>query len=130
MITRLASDHDQTLALVERVRDVADELDGDPGPAIALLDDLDTVLLPHERQEEAELIPALTRITGSPDAVGALSRSHAEIEHHVGMLHRLLDDPDPEMTTDLRRTLYSLYGVLRLHNAMEEEGAFSLVERQ
>ena len=43
---------------------------------------------------------------------------------------QLLDDPDPEMTTDLRRTLYSLYGVLRLHNAMEEEGAFSLVERQ
>jgi heavy metal translocating P-type ATPase len=129
VIARLASDHDQTLALVERVRDVADELDSDHRPAIALLTDLDNVLLPHERQEEAELIPALTRITGSPDAVGALSRSHAEIEHHVAVLHRLLDDPDPEMTTDLRRTLYSLYGVLRLHNAMEEEGAFSLVER-
>ena len=128
VIARLASDHEQTLGLVERVRDVADELDTDPTPAIALLTELDTVLLPHERQEEAELIPALTRITGSPDAVGALSRSHAEIEHHVALLHRLLDDPDPELTTDLRRTLYSLYGVLRLHNAMEEEGAFSLVE--
>ncbi len=27
----------------------------------------------------------------------------------------------------LRRLLYGLYGVLRLHNAQEEEGAFSLI---
>jgi hypothetical protein len=45
-------------------------------------------------------------------------------------LHRLLDgrDADDELLTDLRRTLYGLYGVLRLHNAMEEESAFSLLE--
>lgn len=128
VLSRLGADHQETLALVERVREVADDLDADITPAISLLKDLDTVLLPHERQEEAELIPAVTRMTGSPDAAGALSRSHAEIEHHVAALHRLLDDPDTDVITDLRRTLYSLYGVLRLHNAMEEEGAFSLTE--
>lgn len=55
--------------------------------------------------------------------MGALSRSHAEIEHHVAALHRLLGEEqvDAETITDLRRTLYELYGVLRLHNAMEEE---------
>ena len=92
--------------------------------------DLDGTLLPHERAEERELVPALARITGNADAAGALSRSHAEIEHHVAGLHRLLDelDGDAETVTDVRRTLYGLYGVLRLHNALEEENAFALIE--
>ena len=33
----------------------------------------------------------------------------------------------PEDVIELRRLLYGLYAVLRLHNAQEEEGAFSLV---
>lgn len=130
VLTRLAMDHRQTLALVEQVRDVADGLDEDltlETPK-ALLADLDTVLLPHERRDEAELVPALIRVTGNPEAVAALSRSHAEIEHHVAQLHRLLDEPDGDTITDLRRTLYGLYGVLHLHNALEEETAFTLVK--
>ena len=35
--------------------------------------------------------------------------------------------PGPEDVIELRRLLYGLYAVLRLHNAQEEEGAFSLV---
>lgn len=132
VLARLADEHRSTLGLVESVRDVADALDeeGSLQPARDLLLELDTVLLPHERQEEKELVPALERITGGADAVGALSRSHAEIEHHVAALHRLLDRPDSdaEVVIDLRRTLYGLYGVLRLHNAMEEESAFALLE--
>ena len=132
VLSRLADDHRATLALVEQVRDVADGLEdgADLAPARALLDDLDTKLLPHERSEERELVPALARITGNADAAGALSRSHAEIEHHVAGLHRLLDelDGDDETVTDVRRTLYGLYGVLRLHNALEEENAFALID--
>ena len=33
----------------------------------------------------------------------------------------------PEDVVELRRLLYGLYAVLRLHNAQEEESAFSLV---
>ena len=33
----------------------------------------------------------------------------------------------PEDVIELRRLLYGLYAVLRLHNAQEEEGTFSLV---
>ncbi|MCU0277478.1 MAG: heavy metal translocating P-type ATPase [Candidatus Nanopelagicales bacterium] len=130
VLSRLADDHRETLALVEKVRDVADELEdhGSLLPTFNLLTEIDQVLLPHERQEEAELVPALVRITGSSEAVGALSRSHAEIEHHVAMLRRSLAEPDEHTVTDVRRTLYSLYGVLRLHNALEEESAFSLIE--
>lgn len=61
----------------------------------------------------------------------ALSRTHAEIEHQASRLRRLLDELDddaqPEDVIELRRLLYGLYGVLRLHNAQEEEGAFSLL---
>ncbi len=130
ILARLAEDHRQTLPLVERVRDVADELEdeGSLTPTRGLLDEIDNVLVPHERQEEAELVPALIRITGNAEAVGALTRSHAEIEHHVAALHRLLQDPDEQTVIDVRRTLYSLYGVLRLHNALEEESAFALIE--
>lgn len=133
VLRRLAEDHQETLSLVEQVRETADALEdeGSVEPARRLLCELDTTLLPHERDEEAELIPALSRITGSPDAAGALSRSHAEIEHHVASLHRLLDDlqTDADTVTDVRRTLYGLYGVLRLHNALEEETAFALIDK-
>ena len=62
-----------------------------------------------------------------------MSRTHAEIEHQVSRLQpaaaRRSDDDaaQPEDVVELRRLLYGLYAVLRLHNAQEEEGAFSLV---
>ena len=61
-----------------------------------------------------------------------MSRTHAEIEHQVKKLRRLLagldsDTTQPEDVVELRRLLYGLYAVLRLHNAQEEESAFSLV---
>ncbi len=66
--------------------------------------------------------------------MAALSRTHAEIEHQVHRLHRLLEsisaDPDESITAEdvveLRRMLYGLYAVLKFHNAQEDEGAFSL----
>jgi hypothetical protein len=37
------------------------------------------------------------------------------------------DQAEAEDVTDVRRLLYGLDAILRLHNAQEEEGAFSLV---
>lgn len=135
---RLRSEHDAVLAVVEQIRGVADGLtthDPDLGPARALLVRLETELVPHERADEELLVPIVARALGGTDATAALSRTHAEIEHQVSRLHRLLGtlDPDgvlPEDVVELRRLLYGLYAVLRLHNAQEEEGAFSLVPTQ
>jgi hypothetical protein len=74
----------------------------------------------------------VARALGGSDPTGALSRTHAEIEHQTGRLRRVLDEigdarPEPEDLVELRRLLYGLYAVLRLHNVQEEEGAFSLV---
>jgi heavy metal translocating P-type ATPase len=128
---RLYAEHRAVRPVVEQVRAVADALDGELEPVRGLLDRLETDLLPHERAEEAELLPIMARALGGADPTGALSRTHAEIEHQTGRLRRILDDLDtdaePEDIVELRRLLYGLYAILRLHNAQEEEGAFSLV---
>jgi heavy metal translocating P-type ATPase len=131
----LRMQHDAMLVVVEQIRSVADTLsthDSDLVPAHALLDRLERELLPHERADEALLVPLVARALGGTDATASLSRTHAEIEHQVSRLRRLLHDLDndtvqPEDVVELRRLLYGLYAVLRLHNAQEEEGAFSLV---
>ncbi len=132
---RLRADHDAVLPAVERIRTVADALSSeapDLAPAQDLLESLETVLVPHEREEELLLVPLVSRTLGGTESTAALSRTHAEIEHQVGRLRRLLGDIDAEGApvedvVELRRLLYGLYAVLRLHNAQEEEGAFALV---
>ncbi|MEO7058904.1 MAG: heavy metal translocating P-type ATPase [Lapillicoccus sp.] len=128
---RLRSQHDATLPLIEQIRSVADDLssdDCDLGPVRALLGRLQGELLPHERADERLLVPLVDRVLGSTDATTALSRTHAEIEHQVSRFSRLLRALDgertqPEDAIELRRLLYGLYAVLRLHNAQEEGGA-------
>ena len=124
--------------IVDQVRTVADELDAPPvdlGPAQRLLVRLESELLPHELAEERELYPVVAKILGGADPMGALSRTHAEIEHQIHRLRRLIDDigdasPEPDDVIELRGLLYGLYAVLRLHNSQEEEGAFSLIAGQ
>ncbi|WP_205328576.1 heavy metal translocating P-type ATPase [Glycomyces sp. YM15] len=130
---RLYEQHTALSPLIEQVRAVADDLSGSR-PDLArlreLLDRLEHDLLPHERAEEEQLLPIITRALG-PDPTGALSRTHAEIEHQVRRLRRgvdgIGDEPEPDELTDLRAGLYGLHAIMRLHNAQEEENAFSLL---
>jgi heavy metal translocating P-type ATPase len=128
---RLYAQHQSVRPIVEQVRAVADTLnrpDRDLEPVRALLGRLQNDLLPHERAEEAELVPILAKTLGGADPTGAISRTHAEIEHYIRRLNRTLDGAtDPDNIADLHRLLYGLYAILRLHNAQEEEAAFSLV---
>ena len=128
------AEHDAVLPLNEQIRSVADALsrhDGDLGPVRALLGRLEGELLPHERPRRSYWSRWWTGPWAARDATAAMSRTHAEIEHQVTRLQRLLNglDPgntEPEDVVELRRLLYGLYAVLRLHDAQEEEGAFSV----
>jgi heavy metal translocating P-type ATPase len=131
---RLRAEHDAVLPDVEQIRAVADGLTDDAPdlrPVRDLVARLETTLVPHERAEEQLLVPLVGRALGGHDVTAALSRTHAEIEHQVSLLRRIVDGaPDPphrEDSVELRRLLYGLYAVVRLHNAQEEEGAFTLV---
>jgi hypothetical protein len=130
----LRAQHEASLAVVEEIRAVADRISThtpDLAPVRRLRDRLHTELLTHERADEDQLVPLVARVLGNP-ATYALTRTHAEIAHQVGRLDRLLADiPDegaqPEDMVEVRRLLYGLYGVLRLHNAQEDETAHSLL---
>ncbi len=135
---RLKAEHDAVLDVVEQVRAVADALSWPRCELAAvrhLCERLELELVPHEQAEEKLLVPLVARALGGFTATAGISRTHVEIEHQVGRLRRLLDELDDERVTsedviEIRRLLYGLYGVLRLHNAQEEEGAFSLLPAQ
>ena len=136
LLARSAQEHEAVRPIADRIRATADALDDgsteDPlAPVRELLVDLEGELLEHERHEEQELLPEMARTLGGLDPVGVLSRTHAEIEHLVRRLRRIVSAPDlaaGDAVAEARRTMYVLYGVLQLHNAQEDEGLYSLIE--
>jgi heavy metal translocating P-type ATPase len=129
-------EHGGVVAVADRARAVADRLGTvTAGEALRDLRDLQRqlmeVVLPHESAEDRELYPSLDRAIGGANPTGPMSRGHAEIAHEVRRLGRLLDEIgseqlDEDDVTDLRRLLYGLAAVLRLHTAQEEESYLSL----
>lgn len=70
---------------------------------------------------------------GGADPVGPMNREHVEIRRLAGMLSRLVEElpeagPSEADLRDLRRVLYGLHAVLRLHFAQEDESYLSLFE--
>jgi iron-sulfur cluster repair protein YtfE (RIC family) len=132
-LVRIQREHDALTATVDRIADVADRLDGAPedlGAVRDLVAELETTLLPHERADEQRLAPLLVKRLGSPEAVTALHTAHAEIDQEVARLRRLVDDVDasgaePSDRRELRRLLYEIHAVLRLHNSQETESVCS-----
>jgi heavy metal translocating P-type ATPase len=130
--------HRQLLPVIDRVRQVADRL-GHVPPAVARqeLDELrgllEDRLLPHEAADDAALYPLVAKVIGGADPVGPMSRAHVEIRRLAGMLSRLVEElpesgPTPADVRDLRRVLYGLHAILRLHFAQEDESFLSLFE--
>jgi soluble P-type ATPase len=83
-------------------------------------------LLPHQREEERALYPEAAARLGGQDPMAPLVRMHAEIEalaERVAVLLRLAAQPDGWTTAapELRRTLFALEALLRLHLSVEEE---------
>ena len=67
--------------------------------------------------------------------MGGMSRAHLEISHLSRLFGQLLEDlpaegPTPEDLMDLRRVLYGLHAILRLHFAQEEEAYSWLAAEQ
>ena len=135
---RFSAEHRELRPELDQLRVVADDLGArDP---VDVLDEvrrvhrfLDEDLLPHEQAEDSALYPAVARALGGTDPTGAMSRGHVEIAHQVNRLGRLLDEisvdgPDEDDLIEMRRLLYGLHAILRLHFAQEDEGYLSLAE--
>ncbi|MFL5736606.1 MAG: heavy metal translocating P-type ATPase [Actinomycetota bacterium] len=133
---RFRVEHREFLPEMNRIRAVADRLDRmPPSEALAELELVRVFLLErlvrHEEEEEAEVYPVVAKLMGGEDPMATMSRAHLEISHLTRLFTQLLEDlppggPGPEDLPDLRRVLYGLHAILRLHFAQEEE-AYSLL---
>ncbi|MCJ7711867.1 MAG: heavy metal translocating P-type ATPase, partial [Chloroflexi bacterium] len=128
---RLHKEHRELAPSLARIRALADGLGSLP-PARAR-DELQQIrsfltgtLIPHEEDEDREIFPLVATAMGNDDATSALHRTHTEIFHLIRFMDRLVaevpeEGPGPEDLNDLRRVLYGLDAILRLHMAQEEE---------
>ncbi len=128
---RFRDEHREFVPWLARIRTVADRLESfGPEQAREELGQIRWFLterLPrHEEEEEAAVYPVVSKLMGGEDPMGTMSRAHLEIDHLCRVFVRLLEDVPPEGPAapdlvDLRRVLYGLHAILRLHFAQEEE---------
>jgi hypothetical protein len=138
MAQRFSTEHIAIRADLDRLRQAADALGSEPpATAMARVRGVHSLLvdevLPHEQAEDETLYPALARVLGGSDPLAPMSRAHAEIAHLIRRIGRLLDeidpiDPDEGDISELRRILYGLHAILRLHTVQEEESYLSLAD--
>ena len=127
----LRTEHRELAPSIARIRALADQLGSMPARDARRELELVRVflvetLLPHEQREDLEVFPLLASAVGNDDVTAALHRTHSEIFHLVRFTDRLVaevpeEGPVLEDLTDLRRVLYGLDAILRLHMAQEEE---------
>jgi heavy metal translocating P-type ATPase len=128
---RFRDEHREFVPWLARIRTVADRLESySPVEAHDELQQIRWFLterLPqHEEEEEAAVYPVVSRLMGGEDPMGTMARAHLEIDHLSRVFVHLVDDipsegPAVEDLVDLRRVLYGLHAILRLHFAQEEE---------
>ncbi len=128
---RLRMDHEELIPRLDTLRRVADDLDAQtPADGLRSLQEVQRFLideiLPHEAEDETEIYPQMTEIMPGDDPMAMMSRTHREIFHLVELFQRQVEDletsgPEPVDVRDLRRTLYGLHAILKLHFDQEEE---------
>ncbi|MGH2539684.1 MAG: heavy metal translocating P-type ATPase [Actinomycetota bacterium] len=128
---RFRGEHRDFAPELQRIRSVADRLDVLPPEEVRR--ELEAIrwfiverLPQHEEEEEAAVYPVVARLMGGEDPMASMARAHIEIAHLARVFRALLEDlppdgPGPDDMMDLRRVLYGLHAILRLHFAQEEE---------
>jgi len=135
---RTRREHRDLLPGVEALRVLADRLEGlspeevgsELRRAVAFLHE---ELLPHDAREDEHVYPLVARQIGGADPTAPMVRAHLEIHHLAGLLARQAEElppsgPDVDELRDLRRVLYGLHAILRLHFEQEEQHYLPLLE--
>ena len=90
-------------------------------------------LIPHAQAEDKALYPVVQKVMGAPEATATMSRDHVEVGRlttELGELRALLGTGSlaPGQAKDLRRVLYGLYALVKVHFAKEEEVYLPLLD--
>jgi iron-sulfur cluster repair protein YtfE (RIC family) len=91
-------------------------------------------LLPHARAEEAVLYPAVQKAMGSTHGTATMSRDHVEVEaltEELAALREQITGADIGVTlaNELKRVLYGLYTLVKVHFNKEEEIYLPLLDK-
>jgi len=82
-------------------------------------------LIPHAYAEDQALYPVVQKVMGAPRATATMSRDHVEVGQLTAELKAQLPLRAARLSADqaagLRRVLYGLYTLVKLHFAKEEE---------
>ncbi len=129
--TSLRQDHERMEPALDRLREIADELDLVEGAdATPLISEANHIVIhqivEHERDDESVVYPRVARFLADRHGLGAMSRAHREIIHQARLLRRLSDGLLPEATDhylvrDAQRVIESIEALVRIHNAQEED---------
>jgi iron-sulfur cluster repair protein YtfE (RIC family) len=92
-------------------------------------------LLPHAQAEDAALYPAVQQVIGAPEVTLTMSRDHVEVGRYIEELAELKDGLTGAALTasqisGLRRVLYGLYAIVKLHFAKEEEVYLPILDQR
>jgi hemerythrin-like domain-containing protein len=91
-------------------------------------------LIPHAQAEERALYPVVQKVMGAAEATATMSRDHVEVgrlTEELSALRRQLAGAASIATPQakaLRRVLYGLYALVKVHFAKEEEVYLPLLD--
>jgi len=127
----LRDEHKELFPHIEQLRVVADMV-GD-APVSALIPAIDEAydflayhLIPHAQAEDRALYPVVGQVMGAPEAPDTMRRDHVEVGGLVQELASLRAQLSDAALSDVqakavRRVLYGLYTLVKVHFAKEEE---------
>jgi iron-sulfur cluster repair protein YtfE (RIC family) len=126
----LVDEHRELFPHIEALKAVADSVG--EAPPDALQRDLNEAyeflahhLIPHAKAEERALYPVVGKLMGAPAATASMSRDHVEVGRLTDELMALRSETIARSAREreraLRRVLYGLYALVKVHFAKEEE---------
>ena len=134
----IRDEHREQVARIELLRTVADSIGSASIEALRegvgqASSFLIHQLIPHAQAEEQVWYPTVGRLLHAVEATDTMSRDHLEVIRLTEELEALrlhlfyapLSEPDEQA---LRRVLYGLYAILKLHLAKEEEIYLPILE--
>jgi iron-sulfur cluster repair protein YtfE (RIC family) len=131
-------EHRELVSHIELLRTVADSIGS--APIESLREDVGQTytflihqLIPHAQAEEQVLYPTVGRLLCSLEATGTMSRDHLEVirlteELEALRLHLFYAPLSESSEQALRRVLYGLYAIIKLHLVKEEEIYLPILE--
>ncbi len=135
---RARDEHGKLVAQIELLRTVADSIGS--APAESLREGVGQAhsflihqLIPHAQAEEQVLYPTVGRLLRALEATDTMSRDHLEVirlteELEALRLHLFYAPVSESDEQALRRVLYGLYAIIKLHLAKEEESYLPILE--